>query len=82
MLAQKLPVLLSPIEVGRLLSHFNGVYWLIACLQYGPGLRLIESVDYVSWTSTLITVLLAGGKGRAFTLADELGNPLKRIFNR
>lgn len=41
---RKLLVVLTPEEVGRVLARLSGVYWLIACLRYGSGLRLIESV--------------------------------------
>ena len=41
---QRLPVVLTPAEVARVLAGLSGVYWLIGCLQYGSGLRLLESV--------------------------------------
>jgi integrase len=41
---ERLPVVLTTDEVGRLLSHLSGDIWLVACLQYGSGLRLLESV--------------------------------------
>lgn len=41
---QRLPVVLTPSEVGALLDHLEGVYWLTGCLLYGSGLRLRESV--------------------------------------
>jgi integrase len=41
---QRLPVVLPPEEVSRLLSHLAGVPRLVACLQYGSGLRLMESL--------------------------------------
>ncbi len=40
----RLPVVLTQDEVARVLSHLTGVHWLVACLQYGSGLRLLESV--------------------------------------
>lgn len=39
---QRLPVVLSREEVGRLLRHLDGPYWLAASLLYGSGLRLME----------------------------------------
>ena len=36
--------MLTPAEVGRILRALKGIYWLIPCLQYGSGLRLLESV--------------------------------------
>jgi site-specific recombinase XerD len=40
---QRLPVVLTVDEAGRVLQALPGVYWLIGCLQYGSGLRLLES---------------------------------------
>lgn len=40
--AQRLPVVLSRDEVAQLLDEMNGVTWLMACLLYGAGLRLME----------------------------------------
>lgn len=40
----RLPVVLTQDEVARVLGHLSGVHWLVACLQYGSGLRLLESV--------------------------------------
>ena len=41
---KKLPVVLNREEVAQILSNLKGQQWLIGCLQYGSGLRLIESV--------------------------------------
>ncbi len=41
---KRLPVVLTVKEVSAILSQLRGTQWLIACLQYGSGLRLIESV--------------------------------------
>ncbi len=41
----RLPVVLTQGEVARVLSHLTGVRWLVACLQYGSGLRLLESLE-------------------------------------
>lgn len=38
----RLPTVLTPNEVQRLLAELDGVYWLIASLLYGSGLRLLE----------------------------------------
>ncbi|WP_435102390.1 phage integrase N-terminal SAM-like domain-containing protein [Arhodomonas sp. AD133] len=43
--SRKLPVVLTPDEIGRVLRGLSDVHWLIACLQYGSGLRLMESVS-------------------------------------
>ena len=39
-----IPTVLTTPEVGQILQMLRGVHWLIACLQYGSGLRLLESV--------------------------------------
>lgn len=41
----RLPVVLSPDEVARLLAGLRGVTWLMASLMYGSGLRLLECVE-------------------------------------
>ncbi|MEJ2619266.1 MAG: tyrosine-type recombinase/integrase [Candidatus Thiodiazotropha sp.] len=41
---KRLPVVLTREEVPQILNKLQGQRWLIACLQYGSGLRLIESV--------------------------------------
>src|SRR5262249_8216722 len=39
---ERLPVVLTREEVGRVIMQLDGVYRLIAQLQYGAGLRLLE----------------------------------------
>ncbi len=41
----KLPVVLSREEIGRLIRHVDGTMWLIVALLYGTGLRLEECVE-------------------------------------
>lgn len=41
---QRLPVVLTRAEVGRLLGDLSGTPWLMASLLYGSGLRLMECV--------------------------------------
>ena len=78
----KLPVVLSPDEVRRVLGQLSGVHWLVACLQYGSGLRLMESVrlrvkDLDFGHRALIVRSGKGGKDRVVTLPDELIEPLR-----
>jgi integron integrase len=80
---QRLPVVLTTGEVAKVLANLNGLYWLIACLQYGSGLRLIESVRLrvldLDFDRRAIYVRNGkGGKDRVVTLADELIPPLQR----
>jgi integron integrase len=41
---KRVPVVLSPEEVRRVLSHLTGTHHLLASLLYGAGLRLMEAV--------------------------------------
>jgi len=79
----KIPVVLTPTEVGRVLRQLTGTHWLIACLQYGSGLRLLEScrlrVKDLDFGHRAILVRDGkGGKDRVVTLPDELIAPLRR----
>ena len=80
--------MLTPAQVGRILGNLNGVYWLIGCLQYGSGLRLLESIRLrvKDLDFDHRAVLVRDGKGakdRVVTLPDELIVPLKRhLANR
>ena len=62
---RRLPTVLTQIEIGQILSRLEGMHWLIACILYGSGLRLMESVRL-------------RGKDRIVTLPGELNVPLKR----
>ncbi|QOC22586.1 integron integrase [Wenzhouxiangella sp. AB-CW3] len=78
----KLPVVLTVEEVRRVLLRLRGEKWLVACLQYGSGLRLLESlrirVKDLDFDRRAIFVRDGkGGKDRVVTLADELIEPLK-----
>ena len=78
-----LPVVLSVEEVARVLSRLPERVWLVACLQYGSGLRLMESVrlrvkDLDFEHRALLVRDGKGGKDRVVTLPDELVEPLTR----
>jgi integron integrase len=80
---QRLPTVLTREEVARVLSHLQGEYWLLGCLQYGSGLRLMESLRLrvmdLDFDRRAIMVRNGkGGKDRVVTLADELLIPLER----
>jgi integron integrase len=80
---QRLPVVLTVDEVGRVLQGLPGVYWLIGCLQYGSGLRLLESVrmrvkDLDFGHRAIVVRDGKGAKDRIVTLPDELIVPLRR----
>lgn len=50
---ERLPVVLTPDEVRRVLAQLDGTAWLMASLLYGAGLRLLEcaSLRVRMWTS-------------------------------
>lgn len=80
----KIPVVLSQEEVRHLLSELEGLHWLVACLLYGSGLRLLMEgirlrVKDIDFDRLSITVKNGkGGKDRVVTLARELVVPLER----
>lgn len=81
--AQRLPVVLTQSEVARLMDRLRGVQWLVACLLYGCGLRLLEAMrlGVKDLDCPRRAVLVRNGKGakdRVVTLADELVEPLRR----
>ena len=80
---RKLPTVLTQREVGRLLCRLKGNHWIIGCLLYGAGLRLMESVrlrvkDLDFEHSALFIRNAKGGKDRIVTLPDDLKIPLER----
>jgi len=79
---RRLPVVLSLEEVSRVRRHLEGPCWLIACLQYGSGLRVMESVRLrikdVDFEHRAVMVRSSkGGKDRVVTLPYELIGPLR-----
>lgn len=80
---KRLPVVLAPGEVQRLLSHLQGNHWLMASLLYGTGMRLMEVIrlrvqdmdfDYHQ-------ILVRDGKGkkdRVVPLPERLLEPLRQ----
>ncbi|HID45791.1 MAG TPA: integron integrase [Chromatiaceae bacterium] len=80
---KRLPVVLTPDEVAGVLSQLEGTQWLVACLLYGSGLRLIEALRLrvmdLDFSRRAIFVRNGkGGKDRVVTLADEVVLPLQR----
>ena len=79
---QKLPIVLTREEIKRLLRELEPPYWLLACLMYGSGLRLMEAlrlrVKDIDFDYKAIVVRNGkGGKDRVVTLPHELTSPLK-----
>jgi len=80
---QRLPVVLDPGEVRRILTCLEGAHWLAACLMYGSGLRLMECLRLrvmdIDFSHRAIIVRHGkGGKDRVVTLPDDLIQPLQR----
>ncbi len=47
----KMPTVLTTSEVKSILDQLSGVHWLIVCLLYGSGLRLMECM---TWSTNLL----------------------------
>ena len=80
---ERVPVVLTPTEIQQVFSHLQGTHWLVACLQYGSGLRLLESVRLrvkdLDFEHRAVYVRHGeGGKDRVVTLPDALVVPLQR----
>ncbi len=79
---QKIPVVFSHAEIKQVFLHLDGVYWLMAHLLYGSGLRLMECVRLrvkdIDFDHNQI--LVRGGKGnkdRRSVFPGVLKEPLK-----
>ncbi len=85
---QRLPVVLSLGEVRALLVQLRGAHWLVACLLYGSGLRLMEALrlrvkDLDFQHQAILVRDGKGAKDRVVTLASELNRPLhQHLENR
>jgi len=80
---QRVPVVLSVPEVARLLQNLSGREWLMGCLLYGTGMRLMECVRLrlkdVDFDRNEITVRQGkGGKDRRTMLPVSLREALQR----
>ena len=74
---ERLPVVLSPSEVQRLLGQLQGETWLQAALMYGSGLRVSEAVsirikDLDLDKRSLVVRAGKGQKDRTVMVADRL----------
>jgi len=82
---QNLPVVLSHDEVKLVLQQLDGVYWLLASLLYGTGMRVTEGimlrVTDIDFEYTQITVRKGkGNKDRVTLLPERLREPLLNHF--
>jgi integron integrase len=78
----RLPVVLSPSEVSRVLGHLTGIRKLAAMLMYGSGLRLLETLRLRVKDIDIerSTVIVRGGKGdkdRSTVLPSSVRGPMR-----
>lgn len=78
----RVPEVLSPEQVRRLLGQLDGIHQLVARLLYGTGMRLMEAVRLrvqdVDFHYRQITVRNGkGNKDRVTVLPDTVAEPLK-----
>jgi integron integrase len=84
---QRVPTVLSALEVQWVLARLEGRDWLMASLLYGTGMRLMECVRLrvkdVDFSRNEITVRDGkGGKDRHTVLPGSLVEPLLRQLDR
>lgn len=85
--ARRLPVVLSPAEVGAVLRSLSGKYRLVGGLLYGSGLRLNEAlslrVGHLSFDSRQLMVRAGkGNKDRRTMMPARLVDALRRQVER
>jgi integrase len=83
----RLPVVLTPEEVGEVLAHLRGTAWVVAALLYGSGLRLMEALTLrvrdLDFSRREILVRRAkGGNDRVTMLPESLKAALERQLER
>src|SRR3972149_1112075 len=81
--SRRLPVVLSRQEIAGLLGQLKGMSWLMAALQYGTGMRLMECirlrVQDIDFAYQQIFVRAGKGmKDRVVPLPGRLVDDLKR----
>jgi integron integrase len=83
----RVPTVLAPGEVRRLLAAMSGTKWLMASLLYGAGLRLreclklrVKDVDFAY--AQLVVRDGKGAKDRVTMLPQELVEPLQAHLRR
>lgn len=80
---QRLPVVLTEVEVRRLLHGMSGLTGLVASLLYGTGMRLMEAVrlrvkDVELQRREIVVREGKGGKDRVTVLPENLVLPLQQ----
>ena len=84
---QRLPVVLTPEEVQKLLEHIKSDYVLLTQLIYGSGLRLTEAarlrISDIDFDNGLIFVRSGkGDKDRSTMLAESIIKPLREHLKK
>jgi integron integrase len=84
---QRLPVVLTQRETTELLACLEGVWWLVAALLYGSGLRVIEClrlrVKDIEFERREVMVREGkGGKDRITVLPENVIIPLRAHLQR
>lgn len=84
---RRLPVVLSRVEVSRILTLLDGEHRLLAQLLYGTGMRISEALqlrvkDLDFEHSTIVVREGKGGKDRAVMLAQRLAPALREQLAR
>lgn len=84
---KRLPVVLTPDEVSRVLARLDGVPLMVALLLYGAGMRLNEALSLrvkdVDFETNEITIREAkGNKDRISVLPQRLKTLLQRQLTR
>lgn len=84
---ERLPVVLSAEEVQRIVIQLEGVYRLIAMLQYGAGLRLLECLhlrvkDLDGGNNVIVVRHGKGGKDRRTMFPEAVKPELREHVRR
>jgi integron integrase len=85
--SRHLPVVLTRVEVARVMAELQGNYWLIAGLLYGSGLRLSEALrlrvkDLALDRGEMLVRDGKGGKDRVTVVAAQLVPVLRGHLGR
>ncbi|MBN2256083.1 MAG: integron integrase [Deltaproteobacteria bacterium] len=77
----RIPVVLTKDEIRKILAQIKGDKWLMACIMYGSGLRLMECLrlriqDVDLQSSTLTVRDGKGSKDRVTMLPSSIKKPL------
>lgn len=85
--SQILPVVFTVDEVAAIMDHLRGIYWLMAAIMYGGGLRLMECcrlrVKDVDFGAKTIAVKDGkGGKDRFVPFPEVCVDRLRRHLER